>query len=65
MFVNRGEVANNAIKMAGAEVGLFRDRSEVRVKMDFEDLSDEQLLIRLSCWSAGRGITATMNWHVK
>jgi hypothetical protein len=33
--------------MAGIEVGLFKDRSEITHKMDFEDLSDEALLIRL------------------
>jgi hypothetical protein len=27
--------------MAANEVGLFKDKSEVRVKMDFDDLSDE------------------------
>ena len=33
--------------MAGSEVGLFQDKAEVRVNMNFDDLSDEQLLIRL------------------
>ena len=33
--------------MAGSEVGLFQDRAEITHKMDFDDLSDEQLLLRL------------------
>src|SRR6516162_6002840 len=46
-YLYRGEVANTAIKMAGLEVGLFKDKAEVTHRMDFSDLSDEQLLIRL------------------
>jgi hypothetical protein len=33
--------------MAGSEVGLFQDRAEITHRMDFSDLSDEQLLLRL------------------
>jgi hypothetical protein len=43
----RGEVVNNAIKMAGSECGLFQEKTEVTHRMDFSDLSDEQLLLRL------------------
>ena len=43
----RGEVANNGIKMAGSEVGMFKDKAEIRVRMVFDDLSDEELLIKL------------------
>ena len=46
-YVYRGEVVNNAIKMAGGEVNLFRDKAEVTHRMDFDDLSDEELLIKL------------------
>jgi hypothetical protein len=46
-YLYRGEVVNNAIKMAGGEVNLFRDKAEVTHKMDFSDLSDQELLIRL------------------
>ena len=46
-YLYRGEVVNNAIKMAGGEVNLFRDKAEVTHRMDFSDLSDEQLLLRL------------------
>ena len=46
-YLYRGEVVNNAIKMAGSEVGLFQDKAEVRVNMNFDHLSDEELLIRL------------------
>jgi hypothetical protein len=31
--------------MAGSEVGLFKEKSDH--KMDFEDLTDEKLLMRL------------------
>ena len=46
-YTYRGEVANNGIKMAGSECGMFKDKAEVTHRMDFSDLSDEQLLIRL------------------
>ena len=46
-YLYRGEVVNNAIKMAGGEVNLFRDKAEVTHRMDFSDLSDEELLLRL------------------
>ena len=46
-YLYRGEVVNNAIKMAGGEVNLFRDKAEVTHKMDFSDLSDEELILRL------------------
>jgi len=32
--------ANTAIKMAGSEVGIFKDKGEIRRKMDFDDLTD-------------------------
>jgi hypothetical protein len=43
-YVYRAEAANTAIKMAASEVGLFQDKSDVRAKLDFEELSDEELL---------------------
>jgi len=46
-YVYRGETANTAIKMAGSECGLFQDKTEVTHHMNFDDLSDEQLLLRL------------------
>ena len=46
-YLYRGEVANNAIKMAGSECGMFQDKAEVTHRMDFSDLSDEQLLLLL------------------
>jgi hypothetical protein len=33
--------------MAGLEVGLFKDKAEVTHRMDFDDLSDDELLMRL------------------
>jgi hypothetical protein len=46
-YLYRGEVVNNAIKMAGSECGMFQNKAEVTHRMDFSDLSDEELLIRL------------------
>src|SRR5262249_55904167 len=46
-YVYRPEAVNNAIKMGGQEVGLFQDRAEITHKMDFSDLSDEELILRL------------------
>ena len=46
-YLYRGEVATTGIKMAGLEVGLFKDKAEVTHRMDFSDLSDEELLLKL------------------
>ena len=46
-YLYRGEAVNAAVKIAGNEVNMFKDRSEVRVQMDFDDLSDDELLIKL------------------
>jgi hypothetical protein len=46
-YVYRAEAANTAIKMAGSKVGLFKDRAEVAHPMDFEDFTDEELLLKL------------------
>ena len=46
-YLYRGEAVNTAIKMAANGVGLFKDRAEVTHRMDFSDLSDEELLLRL------------------
>jgi hypothetical protein len=46
-YTYRGEAANTAIKMAAIEVGLFKDKAEVTHRMDFSDLSDDELLRRL------------------
>jgi hypothetical protein len=40
-YTYRGEVANNGIKMAGSECGMFKDKAEVTHRMNFDDLSDE------------------------
>jgi len=32
--------ANTAIKIAGSEVGLFKDKAEFTHKIDFDDLTD-------------------------
>jgi hypothetical protein len=46
-YAYRGEAANTAIKMAAIEVGLFKDRAEATHRMDFDDLSDDELLQQL------------------
>ena len=46
-YLYRGEVVNSAVKMAGSECGMFKDKAEVTHRMDFSDLSDEELLLRL------------------
>jgi hypothetical protein len=46
-YVYSGEIVHNGIRMAGSEVGLFHDKSEITHKMDFSDLSDEELIMRL------------------
>ena len=41
----RGDVANNALKMAGQELGVLAEKSEVsRRHARYADLSDEQIL---------------------
>ena len=32
---------NAALRLAGLEIGMFKEKSELRVKTDFSDLSDE------------------------
>ena len=55
--------------MAGSEVGLFQEKAEVRVNMNFDDLSDEQLLIRLRDETEAQtgvlGGLATNNYNCK
>jgi hypothetical protein len=46
-YVFRPEAVNTAIKMAASEVGLFKDKAEVTHRMDFSDLSDDALLLKL------------------
>lgn len=48
VFVYRGDVANGAIKMLGSELGLFIERKEIKHLTEFDDLSDEELLLELS-----------------
>jgi hypothetical protein len=44
-YVYRGDVANNAIKLAGSEIGLFAERREHKhVVGSFKNMSDVQLL---------------------
>ena len=45
MFVYRGDVVNIALKMAGAEIGLFTNKSEVSHRRSrYDDLSDTNIV---------------------
>ena len=44
IYVYRGDVANNALKMAGQEIGLFTDKSEITHRTNYDDLSDVELV---------------------
>ena len=44
VYVYRGDVANNALKLAGNELGLFVEKAQVTHKREFEDLSDLQIV---------------------
>jgi hypothetical protein len=47
-YVYRGDAANTAIKLAGLEVGLFIEKSEVTHRhQELDDLSDTELVRRL------------------
>ena len=43
-FVYRGDVANQAIRLAGLEFGLFVERKEIKHTSDLAKLSDTELL---------------------
>ena len=48
VYVYRGDVANNALKMAGSELGLFTDKSGVTHRPShYDDLSDADLVRKL------------------
>ena len=44
VYVYRGDVANNALKMAGQEIGLFCDKSEITRRTQYDDVSDAELI---------------------
>ena len=44
VYVYRGDVANNALKLAGNELGLFVEKAEVTHKREFDELSDLQIV---------------------
>jgi hypothetical protein len=47
-YIFRPESANNAIKLAGQEIGVFVEKSEVSHRYaELEKLSDEELLLRM------------------
>jgi hypothetical protein len=46
-FVYRGDVANNALKMAGQEIGLFQDKAEITHRASrYDDLSKPDIVSR-------------------
>ena len=44
VYVYRGDVANNAIRLAGLEIGLFNERKELKLVADFDKYSDLELV---------------------
>jgi len=44
VYIYRGDVANNAIKLAGLECGMFTERKEVSIHNDFDKYSDLELV---------------------
>ena len=48
VFVYRGDVANRAIQLMGAELAMFIDRKEIKHLTEFDDMSDEELVLELS-----------------
>jgi hypothetical protein len=48
VYLYRGEVADNAIKLAGQEIGMFAEKSEVSHRhQELDDLSDTELVRRI------------------
>ena len=44
VYVYRGDVANNAIRLAGLEIGMFNERKELKLVADFDKYSDTELV---------------------
>ncbi len=47
VFVYEGQVANQAIRMAGLELGMFTERRDVKITNEYAHLTDEQLAQKL------------------
>jgi hypothetical protein len=47
VYVYRGDVANNTLKMLASELGLFTERKEVRVTAPFENMTNEEIASEL------------------
>lgn len=47
VYVYKGDVANQAVKMLGSEFSLFTERKDVRITNEFAGLSDAELAQRL------------------
>ncbi len=48
VYLYEGAVANQAIRMAGMELGMFIDRKDFRVVNEFDKLTDEELSQQLT-----------------
>ena len=48
VYIYEGNVANQAIRMAGMELGMFIDRKDFRVVNEFDKLSDDELAQQLT-----------------
>jgi hypothetical protein len=44
VYVYRGDVANNALRLAGNELGLFIGKAEVTHRSRYDDLTDLELV---------------------
>src|SRR6476659_7789253 len=44
VYVYRGDVANNALKMAGSELNLFTEKKAIAHRTNLDDLSDLELV---------------------
>lgn len=47
VYVYKGDVANQAVKMLGAEFNLFTERKDVRITNEYSNLTDAELAQRL------------------
>jgi hypothetical protein len=46
-YVYRGDVANRAIQLAGVQIGMFKEKSEVTIKTPYDNMTTAQLLAEI------------------
>jgi phage terminase small subunit len=47
VFLYRGEIANQALKLLGSELNLFTERKDVRIANEYSKLTDQELAQKL------------------